>query len=672
MMRVRNTAAFAAFIAAVSVSPHAEARRMVFGETWENGTASWRTQRNNGSDCKGWPTCPFDAGTMPGAPPQMLANTIFVKNGDGDGGRDNGTCSGKYIHIPRSYAGYDAGNLNVVGGITQGAVYRNAQFVANGGDRMCVVAWVRAFPEADPFAGPMVGINYTGSHGVVDAGHNHGTHWMIGPLDTDPANFGNWSLTPRTSYGPQTQLIQDGKWHRYTAKFMISPSELNDSRRFNPELGGEGWNADGIVYGQPRLSLYGRPPERRDVPDWVPAIQNGADFGDVFFFKAENAAEDPCPPAAELDLLDYGSDHIDCGPGKLCKDKVSPLPAGDRSAAQANNVSFYCAGCNDAFGAAAPGPTTCTETMPFCTKKGPRGGSCTPCASDAGAIGADPTTQCTAAAPYCLPTGACGKCTDEASCMGGANGHAGPSCDKASGACFSCASDRGVGASACAVEAPLCNYATGKCSKCIANDDCVDPAGKYVHGGPTCDRASGACVACASDLGGPIGPTTCAGTTPHCRSGGASGGTCGMCSTNDECTNGPGQTTHAGPICDAARGLCGRCNGDSDVSSGVYGCKSPKPNCGDNGACRACASNADCVNPPGVRLHLGSVCNVATGACEGPVAPVPNADGSIPGSDDGGCAVSTTDGGGGGLWVVSGALLAFVGRIVARRRRAAR
>ena len=361
MMRVRNTAAFAAFIAAVSVSPHAEARRMVFGETWENGTASWRTQRNNGSDCKGWPTCPFDAGTMPGAPPQMLANTIFVKNGDGDGGRDNGTCSGKYIHIPRSYAGYDAGNLNVVGGITQGAVYRNAQFVANGGDRMCVVAWVRAFPEADPFAGPMVGINYTGSHGVVDAGHNHGTHWMIGPLDTDPANFGNWSLTPRTSYGPQTQLIQDGKWHRYTAKFMISPSELNDSRRFNPELGGEGWNADGIVYGQPRLSLYGRPPERRDVPDWVPAIQNGADFGDVFFFKAENAAEDPCPPAAELDLLDYGSDHIDCGPGKLCKDKVSPLPAGDRSAAQANNVSFYCAGCNDAFGAAAPGPTTGTR-----------------------------------------------------------------------------------------------------------------------------------------------------------------------------------------------------------------------------------------------------------------------------------------------------------------------
>jgi len=153
---------------------------MVFGETWENGTASWRTQRNNGSDCKGWPTCPFDAATMPGAPPQMLANTIFVKNGDGDGGRDNGTCSGKYVHIPRSYAGYDAGNLNVVGGVTQGAVYRNAQFVANGGDRMCVVAWVRAFPEANPFAGPMVGINYTGSHGVVDAGHNHGTHWMIG------------------------------------------------------------------------------------------------------------------------------------------------------------------------------------------------------------------------------------------------------------------------------------------------------------------------------------------------------------------------------------------------------------------------------------------------------------------------------------------------------------
>jgi hypothetical protein len=72
--------------------------------------------------------------------------------------RDAGTCSGKYVNIPRAYAGYDGGNLAVIGGVTQaGVTYKNAQFVANAGDRMCVAAWVRASPEADPDAGPIHG-----------------------------------------------------------------------------------------------------------------------------------------------------------------------------------------------------------------------------------------------------------------------------------------------------------------------------------------------------------------------------------------------------------------------------------------------------------------------------------------------------------------------------------
>jgi hypothetical protein len=158
MMRVRHTAAFTVLVAAVSVSSLAEARKLVFAETWENGTDAWRTQRNNGSDCKGWPTCPFDAATMPGVPAALLGNPVWVKNGDGAGGRDAGTCSGKYVNIPRAYAGYDGGNLAVIGGVTQaGVTYKNAQFVANAGDRMCVAAWVRASPEADPDAGPIHG-----------------------------------------------------------------------------------------------------------------------------------------------------------------------------------------------------------------------------------------------------------------------------------------------------------------------------------------------------------------------------------------------------------------------------------------------------------------------------------------------------------------------------------
>ena len=43
------------------------------------------------------------------------------------------------MNVPRAYAGFDAGNLFVTGGVAQGGIaYRNSQFPVNAGDRLCV------------------------------------------------------------------------------------------------------------------------------------------------------------------------------------------------------------------------------------------------------------------------------------------------------------------------------------------------------------------------------------------------------------------------------------------------------------------------------------------------------------------------------------------------------
>jgi hypothetical protein len=434
------------------------------------------------------------------------------------------------------YAGWDAANVAVTGGVNQGGtIYKNAQFPVAAGDRLCMVAWVRAYPEGGAEAGPYVGINYTGSHGVVDAGHNHGTHYVIGSMATDPANTSGWSLTPRNSYGAMTQVQKDGVWHRYASSFAVDTKDVSDQRRFSPELTGITWTADNIVYGQPRLMLFGKAPERADSQSlsYLPAIDNGADFGDVYVWKAEAGDASACPSDADLDALEFASDKVTCAGETVCVSKTAPLPATDRQPAYPGNVAFYCSGCTDSFGA-APGGTTCGATKPFCTGKGRKGGTCAPCGGDA-ASSLDATTRCAADAPTCAAAGSCGKCATSADCVN------------------------------------------------------ADPSVR-VHVGPTCDDASGACFACTSDHG-QGDPTTA------CRVG--------------------------APLCDAASGLCGKCDGDADVSSGVFGCKGQTPTCRTDGVCAKCASDADCVNPAGVRLHARSSCNLGTGVCEGAPAPVP-------------------------------------------------
>ena len=50
-----------------------------------------------------------------------------------------GVAASSHVNVPRAYAGFDAGNLFVTGGVAQGGIaYRNSQFPVNAGDRLCV------------------------------------------------------------------------------------------------------------------------------------------------------------------------------------------------------------------------------------------------------------------------------------------------------------------------------------------------------------------------------------------------------------------------------------------------------------------------------------------------------------------------------------------------------
>jgi MYXO-CTERM domain-containing protein len=81
-------------------------------------------------------------------------------------------------------------------------------------------------------------------------------------------------------------------------------------------------------------------------------------------------------------------------------------------------------------------------------------------------------------------------------------------------------------------------------------------------------------------------------------------------------------------MCDVATGACGKCDGDLGTSTTAYACTSTElPTCRTDGNCVKCASDVDCTNPAGMKLHTLSRCNVGTGACEGPPAAVPQCDG---------------------------------------------
>ena len=693
-------------VAVLGFSAPAHARKMVFAETWQNGTSNWRTHLANGGDCKGWPTCPFTPAIVkPAFPAGLMSNDILVRDHNGAGNRDVNVCNGQYVHIPVEYAGWDAGNYVATGGVNvAGTQFNNTQFPVQPGDKVCMVAWIRAYADNQGEAGPYIGINYTGPHGVVDAGHNHGTHFVIGSMATDPADGNGWVNTPRNSYGAMTQVNKDGQWHRYKASFMVDSKDTSGPRDMSPEFQAlnpvptwattDAWEASGGTaknhdYAQPRLLLFGKNTVRLDSQSYsyLPPVMSGADFGDVYAFKSD-AAEDPCPTEAELDAMLFASDKTACGTGTVCKQRTVALPAGDCSdrnggaparctPAFTNNNVYYCAGCSSSFGA-APSDTTCTATKPFCNDIGMKGGTCTPCAGDASSAAAA-NVRCAATNPTCMTVagdtqGSCGKCADDTACVNdsGSAAHVGPSCNKDSGACFSCLTDFGVGdaGSACTAAAPVCDTATGHCGTCTDNTQC---AGGSAHGGPFCDAVSGSCVTCQADFGAEVASTTCPEGTPHCNVGNDSAGVCGKCTQNSDCANGDGSSTHGGPLCNVDTGLCAKCDGDAEVSQSAYGCKAGAPTCGASGACSKCGSDDDCKNPDGTRLHAKSKCDHRAGVCVGPPAAVTlsgtaSENGNMQAGSGGSCSTTSANGLSGAPWFALALGLMGVG---ARKRRRA-
>jgi hypothetical protein len=176
-----------------------------------------------------------------------------------------------------------------------------------------------------------------------------------------------------------------------------------------------------------------------------------------------------------------------------------------------------------------------------------------------------------------------------------------------------CASDN-----ACPLEAPLC--LAGRCAKCTAATDC---AGR--PGGRACDRTSGRCVACATemDCNDPAkpfcmanqcvacqmaGPGACAGATPVCDPG---SGRCVECTDEGmHCRNaerafcrsnvcvgcvGAGGDACKGetPACDTASGRCVECVASSDCALAEPVCNTQAKSCGP------CTSDGQCTGKPG-------------------------------------------------------------------------
>lgn len=141
-------------------------------------------------------------------------------------------------------------------------------------------------------------------------------------------------------------------------------------------------------------------------------------------------------------------------------------------------------------------------------------GSCVECTSDA---------QCAGDADRCdVALHVCVQCGVDADCSSG------QVCAPSSRTCVTTCTDGG----GCPGDFPVCTPG-GVCSQCASSADCTD-----VEGRPTCDLASGRCVACASDA-------ACPAERPRC----APGGTCVQCLQSSDC---PVEA----PACDPAARAC--------------------------------------------------------------------------------------------------------------------
>jgi MYXO-CTERM domain-containing protein len=163
-----------------------------------------------------------------------------------------------------------------------------------------------------------------------------------------------------------------------------------------------------------------------------------------------------------------------------------------------------------------------------------------------------------------------------------------------------------------------------------------------------CDVATGACGKCDGDLGTSTTAYACTSTElPTCRTD----GNCVKCASDADCTNPAGTKLHTLSRCNVGTGACEgppaavpQCDGDKNTSTTADACSdTASPTCHADGSCGKCATDTDCLNPPGKKLHSFSGCDHATGACDlGPPAEVPLASATVDGGGESGSGCGCT------------------------------
>jgi hypothetical protein len=131
----------------------------------------------------------------------------------------------------------------------------------------------------------------------------------------------------------------------------------------------------------------------------------------------------------------------------------------------------------------------------------------------------------------------------------------------------------------CPASAPSCNGVARACTGCETNADCQRLADT-----PRCDIASGSCVSCQDGADCPSSDA------PVC----SAEGECTGCLVAEDCSRFPDAS-----YCEASSGRCLACLENQH-------CPTPTAPVCDNGACRACRADGDC---------LSGICDEAAGSC---------------------------------------------------------
>ena len=290
----------------------------------------------------------------------------------------------------------------------------------------------------------------------------------------------------------------------------------------------------------------------------VPGTTTGCTNPAAPICNGEGTACRACTDGAAGDLECPGA--LLCAAGRCRECKPGPANEGCNPAGPlpfCDPATFLCASCQTG---GQPNDARCLDaTRPQCDE-----GTCKEC---------DPATQdgCIEAGPepFCGADGNCRACNNNAECVLRPG-----SLDFCSaGICVQCNRDTDAG---CPGDQPVCDNASQSCRRCLNTGECT--------GGKEC--VDGTCVGCD--------PLTDAGclrdsTAPICDVSLI----CRRCQNDADCAGNP-----SGTQC-IASGACTQCDPDAQTGCDVVG--SALPFCANNGTCRACANDAECISAPGNR-----------------------------------------------------------------------